>query len=148
MRTQVTSWCSYSSNIHTPFVGHSGNNAHHRYARKPRDIKYIHINVDVYPSWKMLQGLRFKIPFCLVKTVIWEVRNESTILFPSYVVNYLCFGPEAIPHCTTIYCLIFYFRFSIVCLKPWERGFRRRVNRQEYKFDFSVFPFKSLFIHL
>lgn len=53
--------------------------------------------MDVYPTWKMLQGFGFGIPFCLVKTIIGEVKNASTILFPSSVANYLWFGPEAIP---------------------------------------------------
>lgn len=70
MRTWITSQCSYSSSIHTPVVGHSGNNVHDRYARRSRDIKYICINMDVHPSWKVLQGFGFKIPFCLVKTII------------------------------------------------------------------------------
>lgn len=51
-------------------VGHPNNNIYDHYARKPRDIKYICINVVVYPNWKMLRGLGFKIPFALVKEII------------------------------------------------------------------------------
>lgn len=35
-----------------------------------QDIKYICINVVVYPNWKTLQGFGFKIPSTLGKEII------------------------------------------------------------------------------
>lgn len=89
----------------------------------------------------MLDGFGFKIPYHLVKTII---QYEPTILFPSYVVNYLWFGPEVIHIVWQRICLI-YFRFSTVSLKLWERWFRGRVNRQEQKCDFPLFSLSKVY---
>lgn len=87
----------------------------------------------------MLQGFGFKIPYHLVKTIIWY---KPTVLFPSYVLNYLCFGPEVIPIVWHSICLIC-FRFSAVCLKPWERCLEGGWIGRSTNVTFLYFPFQK-----
>lgn len=90
----------------------------------------------------MLQEFGFKIPYHLGETIIW---HKPTILLPSYVVNYLCFGsPEVIPIVWHHICLIC-FRFSAVCLNPWESCFRGRENKPKYKCDFPLFSLSKVY---